>query len=114
MVDFHAKISFNLDVHRFAKKEQKFKIMSKILIILKKTVYIRIFTGEAGNPHGPSLVTLHDIGLSGFSNFHPFWENSWCCGIASKFTLLNISLPGQEAGAESLPPHYSYPSMVRS
>ena len=30
---------------------------------------------------------------------------------SSKFNVLNLSLPGQEAGATSMASHYSYPSM---
>lgn len=70
---------------------------------------VRIY--KTGNSQGPHLVTLHDIGLNGFSNFHPFWESDESHGIVSKFCVINLSLPGQEAGADSLAVHYSYPSM---
>ena len=70
---------------------------------------VRIF--RTGNPQGPHLVTLHDLGLSGFSNFNSFWENSSCSAIVTKFNVLNITLPGQEAGATIMASHYSYPSM---
>ena len=70
---------------------------------------VRIF--RTGNPQGPHLVTLHDLGLTGFSNFNSFWENSACAAIVTKFNVLNITLPGQEAGASSMAAHYSYPSM---
>ena len=70
---------------------------------------VRIF--RTGNPQGPHLVTLHDLGLSGFSNFNSFWSNSACAAIVTKFNVLNISLPGQEAGATPMASHYSYPSM---
>ena len=44
---------------------------------------------------GPHLVTLHDLGLDGFSNFAAFWRHSANRGLVAKFSVLNISLPGQ-------------------
>jgi len=70
---------------------------------------VRIY--KTGNPQGPYLVTLHDIGLNGFSNFNSFWSHGASSGVVSKFCVLNLTLPGQETGATSLPHHYSYPGM---
>ena len=70
---------------------------------------VRIY--KTGNPQGPNLVTLHDIGLNGFSNFNTFWTHGASSGVVSKFCVLNITLPGQESGATQLPTHYSYPGM---
>ena len=73
------------------------------------TPYGRVKIFKTGNPQGPSLVTLHDLGLNGFSNFCNFWGSPGCAGILAKFCVLNLTLPGQESGATSLPAHYSYP-----
>ena len=69
---------------------------------------VKIF--RTGNPQGPSLVTLHDLGLDGFSNFCNFFRSPGCAGVLAKFSVLNLTLPGQESGASSLPAHYRYPS----
>ena len=69
---------------------------------------VQIF--KTGNPQGPCLLTLHDLGLNGFSNFCNFFRSPGCAGVLAKFCVLNLSLPGQEGGAASLPGHYRYPS----
>ena len=38
---------------------------------------------------------MHDLGLDGFSNFAAFWRHSANRGLVAKFSVLNISLPGQ-------------------
>ena len=87
------------------------KISDKMLNI--NTPYGSVKIYKTGNPQGPSLVTLHDIGLDGVSNFSGFFSLPSCAGIVSKFCVLNLSLPGQERGAHSLRAgqHYSYPTM---
>ena len=74
------------------------------------TAYGSVKIFKTGNPQGPCLVTLHDLGLNGFSNFCNFFKSPGCAGILAKFCVLNLTLPGQESGATSLPGHYSYPS----
>ena len=71
------------------------------------TPYGTVKVLKAGNPQGPSLVTLHDLGLDGVSNFSGFFSVSGCAGIVSKFCILHLSLPGQERGAHNL---HTFPS----
>ena len=77
------------------------KISDKMLNI--NTPYGSVKIYKTGNPQGPSLVTLHDIGLDGVSNFSGFFSLPSCAGIVSKFCVLNLSLPGQERGARPSP-----------
>ena len=66
---------------------------------------------KAGNPQGPTLVTLHDLGLDGFSNFQSFFNCPSMRSILTKFCIYHITAPGQQPGATDIPAQSSYPNM---
>ena len=70
-----------------------------------------ILVYKSGNPQGPALVTLHDLGLDGFSNYQSFFTCPIMHPILSKFCIYHITAPGQQAGAADIPTHSPYPSM---
>ena len=69
-------ISSETSVLKDNEKYDKFK--DKMLNVNTPYGTVQIF--KTGNPLGPSLVTLHDLGLNGFSNFSGFFSQPACAG----------------------------------
>jgi len=79
---------------------------------LLKTPHGTITVSREGNPRGPPIITIHDIGLNHTSNFQSFFNCSAMRPILAKFCIYHITAPGQQAGAVEIPADSHYPSMV--
>ncbi|XP_078588786.1 uncharacterized protein ZK1073.1-like isoform X6 [Branchiostoma floridae x Branchiostoma japonicum] len=56
------------------------------------------------------FLTVHDIGQN-HKSFHQFLLHEDMKAILSKFCIVQITVPGQEEGAETLPNDYKFPTM---
>lgn len=57
-----------------------------------------------------SLITIHDIGLH-HGSFDEYFANTYNQQFYDKLIIYNIDIPGQEKGAETFSPQYSFPSL---
>lgn len=70
-----------------------------------------LVTRQGGDTRKPTLITYHDIGLNGNSNFITFFNSGAMASVKESFCIYHITAPGQETGAEDLPEGYTYPTM---
>jgi len=78
---------------------------------LLNTPHGTLTVAKEGNPRGPAIITLHDIGLNHSSNFQSFFNCSAMRSILTKFCIYHITAPGQHVGAPDIAAHSHYPSM---
>jgi len=58
-----------------------------------------------------TFITVHNVGLNGFSNFGPLLSSEFMEPVANNYCIYHIILPGQEDGAPLLGDRFVYPSM---
>ncbi|CAF0916546.1 unnamed protein product [Adineta ricciae] len=75
------------------------------------TRYGYVLVTQQGPPDRTVIVTYHDVGYNGATQFHHFFTSSEMAAITEHFTIYHINAPGQEDRANPLPATSVYPSM---
>ncbi|UJR33050.1 hypothetical protein I4U23_020509 [Adineta vaga] len=70
-----------------------------------------VLVTQQGPPDRTVIVTYHDVGYNGATQFHHFFTSPEMAAIAEHFTIYHINAPGQEDRANPLPATTVYPTM---